>query len=150
MKKIHHIFIIFLIFQFVILIGYYNFINFGNQFSLSFLFDEEFVIMLAIALVFFLFFNVISSFFTNFLNERVILLEKSFINSYDLILDYLNNLLNLLNKLSLSLNNNLFILAKLDEHFFHSFSIIEAKQFLIQNFFFQFLYLHNLILSKKF
>lgn len=149
MKKIYQFVIIFLIFQFVILFGYFGFINFGNRFDLSFLFDEEFVIMLAIALVFFLSVNIISNFLSVILKDRIEMLEKSFLSSFDLVLDSLNNSLIFLNKLSLNLNNNLFILIKLDQKVFLFFDFVEIQQNLLQNFYFQFLFLYNLLFSKK-
>lgn len=149
MKKISQLILILLIFQFVILLGYYNFINFGFRFDISFLFDEEFVIMLAIFLVFFIFFSILSNFIAGFLNDRLNFLENSFLNSYNLFLEQLVFSKNLLKVLIFNLNSNLFLINKLNHNFFNFFVSIELQKNLLQLFYFQFFYLYLLLNMKK-
>lgn len=129
LNKILLIFLLLL--QFLFFFGYF----YSNQmmlvFSFSSIFDEEFVVMLAMFLVLCLLFIYALQNFQIMFNERIENLNKVFSDVFNQVLVQINNLLNIINKSVLVTQFNTMLIIVLNENIVTLLTQIEQKFFII-------------------
>lgn len=116
-----------LLLEIIFFMGYVYSNKLFTFFSFSFIFDEEFVIMFAMFLVLVLCFIFFFENFKTMFNERIIILNKFFIDNFDQVISNLNNLILVINKLLNYLKFNIIILKVLIENLIFVFIQFEKK-----------------------
>lgn len=116
-----------LLLEIVFFMGYVYSNKLFTFFSFSFIFDEEFVIMFAMFLVLVLCFIFFFENFKTMFNERIIILNKFFIDNFDQVIFNLNNLILIISKLLSFLKFNITILKVLIENLIFVFIQFEKK-----------------------
>jgi hypothetical protein len=118
----------FFLLQILFYIGYIYSHNNFLLFSFPFMFDEEFVIMFAMFIVLLLCFIYAFESFSMLFQERIINLNKFFVDNFDQVLVNVNNLIISANKLLTFLQFNLIVLKVINENLFLILSHFENKQ----------------------